>query len=48
MKQFFSRFSRRTWIIVGVVAVILLFVVFANAGGEETPLFQTTPVEQGD
>ena len=48
MKQFFSRFSRRTWIIIGVAAVILLVVVFANAGGEEAPLFQTSPVERGD
>lgn len=48
MKQFLSRFSRRTWIIVGVVAVILLVVIFASAGGEEAPLFQTSPAERGD
>lgn len=48
MKQFFSRFSRRTWIIVGVVAVILLFVVFSNAGGEQAPLFETVAVEKGN
>src|SRR5688572_18299553 len=48
MKQFFSRFSRRTWIIISVVAVILLFVAFSSAGGEEAPLFETVPAEQGD
>ena len=48
MKQFFSRFSRRTWIIIGVVAVILLFVVFSSAGGEEAPLYDTFPAERGD
>lgn len=48
MKQFFSRFSRRTWIILGVVAVILLFAAFSSAGGEETPLYQTVPAERGN
>jgi HlyD family secretion protein len=48
MKQFFSRFSRRTWIIVGVVAVIVLIAGFASAGGEEAPLFETSPAENGD
>src|SRR5688572_14404020 len=48
MKQFFSRFSRRTWIIIGVVGVILLIAIFASAGGEEVPLFQTSPAERGD
>lgn len=48
MKQFFSRFSRRTWIIVGVVAVILLFVAFSSGGGEQAPLFETVAVERGN
>lgn len=48
MKQFFSRFSRRTWIIIGVVAVILLFVAFSSGGGEEAPLFETVAVENGN
>jgi HlyD family secretion protein len=47
MKQFFSRFSRRTWIIIGVAAVILLFVVFSS-GGEEAPLYETVAVERGN
>ncbi|MBC7878760.1 MAG: efflux RND transporter periplasmic adaptor subunit [Anaerolineales bacterium] len=48
MKQFFARFSRRTWIIVGVVATILLIVFFANMGGEEVVLFQTEPLARGN
>lgn len=48
MKQFFARFSRRTWIIIGVVAVILLFVVFSSGGGEEVPLYETVSAERGD
>ncbi|MBL8091043.1 MAG: efflux RND transporter periplasmic adaptor subunit [Anaerolineales bacterium] len=48
MKAFFARFSRRTWIIIGVVAVILLAVVFANSGGEPVSPYQTSPAERGD
>lgn len=48
MKQFFSRFSRRTWIIVGVVAVILLFVAFSGGGKEPAPLYETVAVERGN
>lgn len=49
MKRFFARFSRRTWIIIGVVAVILLIVGFASAGGgEEVSPYQTSPVTRGD
>ncbi|MBM3180754.1 MAG: efflux RND transporter periplasmic adaptor subunit [Chloroflexi bacterium] len=48
MKQFISRFSRRTWIIVGVVVVVLLIIFFANSGGKDVAAFQTTPVERGD
>jgi HlyD family secretion protein len=48
MKQFFARFSRRTWIIIGVVAVILLIVIVATAGGDTPVAFQTAPVERGD
>ncbi len=48
MKQFFSRFSRRTWIIAGVVlTVAILIAVFANSGGNEVVVFQTIPVERG-
>lgn len=49
MRQFFSRFSRRTWIIIGVVAVILLFVGISLARPKnEATVFETVPVEYGD
>jgi HlyD family secretion protein len=49
MKQFFSKISRRTWIIAGVVLlVIVAAVVFANRGGNDVVLFQTVPVERGN
>jgi HlyD family secretion protein len=48
MKNFFARFSRRTWIIIGVVGVILLIAIFASMGGEEPALYQTEAAERGD
>jgi HlyD family secretion protein len=49
MKQFFTRFSRRTWIIIGVVMVVLLIVAVATSGGDETATpYQTVQVERGD
>jgi HlyD family secretion protein len=48
MKNFFARFSRRTWIIIGVVGVILLAVVFASMRGEKPALFQTVAAERGN
>lgn len=48
MKNFFARFSRRTWIIIGVVGVILLIAIFASMGGEEPALFQTEAAGRGD
>jgi HlyD family secretion protein len=49
MKQFFSKFSRRTWIIVGVIAVILLVAIFffTRNGNKQASIFQTSPVERG-
>jgi HlyD family secretion protein len=49
MKQFFSKFSRRTWIIVGVVVVILLAAIFlfVRNGSQQVATFQTAPAEQG-
>jgi HlyD family secretion protein len=49
MKQFFSKFSRRTWIIVGVVAAILLVAVFffTRNGNNQATTFQTAPAEKG-
>jgi len=49
MKQFFARFSRRTWIVIGVVTVVLLIVGVATSGGDETATqYQTAKVERGD
>jgi len=49
MKQFFSKFSRRTWIIIGVVAAIVLVAIFflTRNGNKQSTTFQTTPVERG-
>ncbi len=49
MKQFFAKISRRTWIIIGVVAVVLLIVIFARrSNNEAAPAFQTVAVERGN
>jgi HlyD family secretion protein len=48
MKQFFAKFSRRTWIITGVVAAVLLAIVFFSTRGSNEPAFQTTKVERGN
>ena len=49
MKQFFSKISRRTWIIIGIVAVILLVAafLFIRNGNTQTTTFETTPAERG-
>jgi HlyD family secretion protein len=49
MKKFFSKFSRRTWIILGVVVVVLLVAVFflTRNGNQQTSLFQTAVTERG-
>ena len=49
MKKFFSKFSRRTWIIIGVIVVVLLVVAFflTRGGGEQASLFQTAAAERG-
>jgi HlyD family secretion protein len=48
MRKFFSRFSRRTWIIIGAAIVILFAIVFLNRGGNEVAAFQTAPAERGN
>ncbi|MBI2331044.1 MAG: hypothetical protein HYU84_02530, partial [Chloroflexi bacterium] len=48
MRQFFFRFSRRTWIIIGVVAVVLLVVGFSLSRPREVVAFETEPVKRGD
>jgi len=48
MKQFFSKFSRRTWIIVGVVATVLLIaiILFSRSGNKQVT-YQTAAAERG-
>lgn len=48
MRQFFSRFSRRTWIIIGVVAFVLLCAAFFLLRPSEAVAFETVPVERGN
>jgi HlyD family secretion protein len=48
MKSFFARFSRRTWIVIGVVGVIVLIAIIASLGGEEPALYQTSEAKRGD
>jgi HlyD family secretion protein len=49
MKQFFTKFSRRTWIIIGVVVVVAVaaFFIFSRRG-ETISLFQTVKAERGN
>lgn len=48
MRQFFSRFSRRTWIIIGIVVAIVAIFAFVNRGGTEVATFQTVAAEHGN
>jgi HlyD family secretion protein len=50
MKQFFTRFSRRTWIIIGVIAVVVLAVIFMRLRGSTTAAttYQTTAATRGN
>lgn len=48
MKQFFAKISRRTWIIIGVVAIVLLVTVFFSTRGGNEQLYQTTDVVRGN
>ncbi len=49
MKQFFARFSRRTWIIIGAVALILLIIIIASTRGRnKVAVFQTAKLERGN
>jgi HlyD family secretion protein len=49
MKQFFSRISRITWIVIGVVAVILIAVIYSRSRGAGTQtVYQTTPAARGN
>lgn len=48
MRQFFAKFSRRTWIVIGVIFIIALAAIFMLPRGEEPAVFQTVSVERGD
>ncbi len=49
MKQFFTRFSRRTWIIIGAVAAaVLLIIFFSTSGNNAETLYQTVTIERGN
>ncbi len=50
MKKFFERFSRRTWIIIGAVAVILLvaLIIAVRSGSGTQTTYETTPVARGN
>jgi HlyD family secretion protein len=49
MKNFLARFSRRTWIIIGVVGIILLIaIIIGSTRGEKTAVYQTVAAERGD
>lgn len=47
MKKLFEKFSRRTWIVSGVIIAIVIAVVAFSSRGEEAVTFQTEPVERG-
>jgi len=49
MKQFFSKFSRRTWIILGIVAAVLLvaIIVVSRNGNKQATTYQTAPIGRG-
>ncbi|RJP50411.1 MAG: efflux RND transporter periplasmic adaptor subunit [Anaerolineaceae bacterium] len=49
MKKFFSRFSRRTWIILGILAAVALIVLLLSARRQDPAVaFQTAEVERGN
>ncbi len=49
MKHFFSKFSRRTWVIIGIVAAVLLAAVFffTQNRNQKAATFQTAPAARG-
>lgn len=48
MKQFFSKISRRAWIIIGVVVVAAIAFLVFRPRGEEVSAFQTVAAERGN
>jgi HlyD family secretion protein len=48
MKRFFTKFSRRTWIIIGIIAVVLLVTaIVASRSGKKQTTYQTAPIARG-
>jgi HlyD family secretion protein len=49
MKQFFSKFSRRTWIIIGIVLAVVLVAIFviSRNGRKQASTYQTVTVGRG-
>lgn len=48
MKQFFSKISRRTWIIIGLVVLAVIAFFIFRPKGEQVSAFQTVAVERGN
>ena len=48
MRQFFSKISRRTWIVIGVVALVLLVVGVSMSRQPQEAVYETIPLERGD
>lgn len=48
MKRFFAKFSRLTWIIIGLAAVILIAVIYLRSRGGPQTVYQTTPAARGN
>ena len=47
MKRLFEKFSRRTWIIIGVIIAAVVAVIAFSSRGEEAVAYQTEPIERG-
>lgn len=48
MRNLLSRFSRRTWVIIGVAAAVLIAVLVSISRPKEQAVFETVPLESGD
>lgn len=48
MKQFFSKISRRTWIIIGLVVLAVIAFFIFRPKGEQVSAFQTVAAERGN
>ncbi|MCK6585874.1 MAG: biotin/lipoyl-binding protein, partial [Anaerolineales bacterium] len=48
MRNFLTKISRRTWIIVGVVVLVLAVIGVSMSRQPEQAVFETLPLERGD